>query len=101
MGKTLELNAAHPVVADLLEKVQKDKEDAKAKDTAIVLFQTALLESGYEVSDPTMLVQKIYSLMSVQLGVDPEAPLKEIEVPEEDEEPEANDEEDDDDDAEE
>merc|ERR1711998_395921 len=40
--KTLEVNANHPVVVDLLTKVKADKEDAAALDTAQVLFQTAL-----------------------------------------------------------
>merc|ERR1711935_1134435 len=40
--KTLEINANHPVVADLLSKVKADKEDKVAVDTAQVLFQTAL-----------------------------------------------------------
>merc|ERR1712085_202300 len=45
--KTLESNPNHPVVADLLAKVKADKENVAAKDTAHVLFQTALIESGY------------------------------------------------------
>merc|ERR1712066_921064 len=77
--KTLEINPNHPVVADLLEKV---KEDKAAKDTSHVLFQTALIESGYEIADPSALVNRVYRLMSKELGVDPDAPLKEIEVPE-------------------
>merc|ERR1712051_267304 len=50
--KTLEINPNHPVVVDLLSKVKADKEDKPALDTAQVLFQTALLESGYEIADP-------------------------------------------------
>merc|ERR1712070_18500 len=42
--KTLEVNAHHPVVIDLLNKVKDDKENAAALDTAQVLFQTALIE---------------------------------------------------------
>merc|ERR1712113_1039028 len=97
--KTLEVNPNHPVVADLLAKIKADKEDAAAKDTAHVLFQTALIESGYEIADPSALVNRVYRLMSKELGVDPDAPLKEVEVPEGEEEEEA--EEEDDKDAEE
>merc|ERR1712076_168534 len=46
--KTLEINPNHPVVADLLAKIKADKSDKAAVDTAQVLFQTALIESGYE-----------------------------------------------------
>merc|ERR1712039_334065 len=97
--KTLEVNPNHPVVSDLLSKVKADKEDAAAMDTAAVLFQTALIESGYEIADPSALVNGVYRLMSKELGVDPDAPLKEVEVPEEEEE--AEEEKDEGDDAEE
>merc|ERR1739848_680513 len=82
--KTLEVNPNHPVITDLLSKVKANKEDATAMDTSLVLFQTALIESGYEVSDPTSLVNRVYRLMSKELGVDPDAPLTEVEIPEDD-----------------
>merc|ERR1719188_2220364 len=75
--KTLEVNPNHPVIVDMLSKIKADKEDKGALDTAQVLFQTALIESGYEIADP-------------------DAPLKEVEVPEEaEEEAEEDDKEDD------
>merc|ERR1712079_565876 len=83
--KTLEINPNHPVVADLLAKIKISKEDKAALDTAAVLFQTALIESGYEIADPSALVNRVYRLMSKELGVDPDAPLTEVEVPEEEE----------------
>merc|ERR1712050_603628 len=98
--KTLEVNANHPVVVDLLNKVKADKEDKAALDTAQVLFQTALIESGYEIADPSALVNRVYRLMSKELGVDPDAPLKEVEVPEGEEAEEEEDKEDDDDESE-
>merc|ERR1712227_255780 len=99
--KTLEVNPNHPVVVDLLAKVKGDKEDAAALDTAQVLFQTALIESGYEIADPSALVNRVYRLMSKELGVDPDAPIKEVEVPEEEEEAEEEDKDDSDGDSEE
>merc|ERR1712028_128979 len=95
--KTLEINANHPVIVNLLSKVKADKEDAAAVDTAQVLFQTALIESGYEIADPSALVSRVYRLMSKELGVDPDAPIKEVEVPEEEEEAEEEDKDDKDD----
>merc|ERR1711935_675678 len=78
----------HPVVIDMLSKVKSDKTDQAALDTAQILFQTALIESGYEIADPSALVSRVYRLMSKELGVDPDAPIKEVEVPEEEEEAE-------------
>jgi len=91
--KTLEINPNPPVIVDLLAKVKANKDDAGAAalDTAQVLFQTAIIESGYEIADPSALVNRVYRLMSKELGVDPDAPLKEVEVPEDEEEAEEED----------
>jgi len=95
--KTLEVNPNHPVIVDLLAKVKADKEDKAGVDTAQVLFQTALIESGYEIADPSALVNRVYRLMSKELGVDPDAPMKEVEVPEGEEEEAEDDDKDDED----
>merc|ERR1740133_315064 len=92
--KTLEINPNHPVVIDLLQKIKDDTENAAAIETAQVLFQPALIESGYEIADASALVSRVYRLMSKELGVDPDAPMKEVEVPEEEEEEEAEEEDD-------
>jgi len=91
--KTLEVNPNHPVVVDLLSRIKDDKTNAAALDTAQMLFQTALIESGYEIADPSALVARVYRMMSKELGVDPDAPMREVEVPEDDEEEEAEEEE--------
>merc|ERR1711957_728742 len=99
--KTLEINPNHPVIVNLLTKVKASKDDAAARDTAEVLFQTALIESGYEIADPSALVSRVYRLMSKELGVDPDAPLAEVEVPEEEEEADEEEDKDESDDEEE
>jgi heat shock protein beta len=83
--KTLEINGNHPVVHDLLQKVKDNKEDESARDIANTLFQTAMVESGYDLRDPSDLVNRVYKLMSKTLGVDPNEPVREIELPEEEE----------------
>jgi len=89
--KTLEVNPNHPVIVDLLAKVKASESDEAAGNTAEVLFQTAIIESGYEIADPSALVNRVYRMMSKELGVDPDAPLKEVEVPEDEEEAEEED----------
>ncbi|CAE8601799.1 unnamed protein product [Polarella glacialis] len=89
--KTLEINPNHAVIQDLLAKVKASESDESAVNSAEMLFQTALIESGYEIADTSALVNRIYRLMSKDLGVDPDAPLKEVEVPEEEEEAEEDD----------
>merc|ERR1712146_150404 len=87
--KTLEINGNHPVVHDLLQKVKDNADDENAKNTAETLFQTALIESGFEIADPSDLTRRLYKMMSKNLGIDPEAPVTDIELPEEEEEEEA------------
>ena len=67
--KVLEVNPYHPVIYDLYEKIQEDAESETAARTVEMLWQAALLEGGYEISDPSALVKRIYSLMSSELGV--------------------------------
>ena len=81
--KTLDINPNQPIIVDLLGKVKASKENKAAVYTAQVLFQTALIESSYEVVDSSALVNRIYRLMSNELGVDPDALTKEVEAPEE------------------
>ncbi|CAD7936455.1 unnamed protein product [Amoebophrya sp. A120] len=90
--KTLEINGNHPVVHNLLQKVKESKDDPKTANSAEMLFQTALIESGYELSDPADLAARVYKLMAAQLGVDPEEGIREIELPEDEEEEEADEE---------
>merc|ERR1712057_39000 len=39
-----------------------------------------------EINPPALLVSRIYRMMSTELGVDPDAPVKVVEVPEDEEE---------------
>lgn len=79
-SKTLEINPHHPVVRDLLAKVTTDAKDTAALQTAQVLFQVAMLDSGYDIRDPSVLVDTMYALMSRSLGVDPQAEWEDMEV---------------------
>ena len=49
--KTLEINYKHPLVAALKEKYEADGEDETSKNLAVVMFETALIESGFVIDD--------------------------------------------------
>jgi len=97
-SKLLEINPNHPVIVELLDKVKADKDDKSAHDITHTLFQTALIDAGFPIEDNTALASRVYRLMSKELGVDPDAPLTEFEVPEGDDD-ESDEDKDDDDDA--
>lgn len=88
--KTLEVNPRHPLVKELLKKVETDKEDKTAKDLARVLFETATLRSGYMVKDSQDFAGRIERMLRLSMGVDLEAMVE----PEEEEAEEKEDEED-------
>ena len=60
--KTIEINPRHPLIVGLLEKVQVDEEDESAKDTAKLLFETALLESGYPMQDNQAFAGRVWNM---------------------------------------
>lgn len=59
--KTFEINPRHPVVKELLKRVVADKDDNRAKQTALLLFETATLRSGYSLQD--QVISPIVSLL--------------------------------------
>jgi len=67
--RTLEINPTHPLIVALKDKVSADKDDSSAKSAAAMLYETALLESGFDPDDPKAFTRSMYDLMKDQLGV--------------------------------
>ncbi|XP_074610216.1 endoplasmin-like [Acropora palmata] len=87
--KTLEVNPRHPLVKELLKRVETDKEDKTAKDLARVLFETATLRSGFMIKDSQDFAGRIERMLRLSMGVDLEATVDpDVEEPEEKEEEE-------------
>merc|ERR1712159_817580 len=98
--KVLEINANHPTIYDMLQKVQADESDESLLDTANLVAQTAVLASNYDLEDPEILVQSVYDLVALEHNLDPKADVTpvEIELPEEPAKVEDDDDEDDEED---
>ncbi len=50
--KTLELNLDNAIVKELKRKVKEDKDDRSVRDLTYLLFETALLTSGFTLDEP-------------------------------------------------
>merc|ERR1739838_749539 len=68
--KHLEINPDHPIVETLRQKADVDKNDKAVKDLVILLFETALLSSGFSLDDPQTHSNRIYRMIKLGLGID-------------------------------
>lgn len=70
--KHLEINPDHPVMETLRQKAEADKHDKAVKDLVMLLYETALLSSGFTLEDPQVHAARIYRMIKLGLGIDEE-----------------------------
>jgi len=100
--KALEINPRHPLIKELLRRVEDNPGDEVAKDMALMMFNTATLRSGYMLKDTNVFALSIEKMMRETLGVDQDEQVEEEEeLPEEAPEEEGEDDEDEEDEEEE
>eukprot|EP01129_Flabellula_baltica_P000946 TRINITY_DN10879_c0_g1_i1.p1 TRINITY_DN10879_c0_g1~~TRINITY_DN10879_c0_g1_i1.p1 ORF type:complete len:732 (+),score=221.38 TRINITY_DN10879_c0_g1_i1:21-2216(+) len=83
--KIFEINPRHPIVKKLNSLVSEDLVTDETVELIHVLYDTALLGSGYTLEEPAGLTGRVTNLLSISLGVENE-PIEELEEPEEIEE---------------
>ncbi|XP_017799340.1 PREDICTED: heat shock protein 83 [Habropoda laboriosa] len=70
--KHLEINPDHSIVETLRQKAEADKTDKAVKDLVMLLFETALLSSGFTLDEPQVHAARIYRMIELGLGIDEE-----------------------------
>merc|ERR1739844_743518 len=68
--KTMELNPQHAIVKALKDKFAADSADSAAKDLVMLLYETALLTSGFTLENPTSFSSRIHRLDKLGLSID-------------------------------
>ncbi|KAK6133956.1 hypothetical protein DH2020_032297 [Rehmannia glutinosa] len=66
--RILEINPDHPIVKDLNAACKNAPESTDAKRAVELLYDTALISSGFTPDSPAELGNKIYEMMAMALG---------------------------------
>nr|BAE48742.1 heat shock protein 90 [Plutella xylostella] len=74
--KHLEINPDHSIVETLRQKAEVDKNDKAVKDLVILLYETALLSSGFSLDEPQVHASRIYRMIKLGLGIDEDEPIQ-------------------------
>ena len=82
--KTLEISPSSPIIKALKVKVADEGNSRAVSDLCTLLFETALLSSGFTLEDPNAFAKRINSLVALGLdveSVDDEVPPTSTETP--------------------
>ncbi|XP_074263742.1 endoplasmin homolog [Silene latifolia] len=75
--RVLEINPRHPIIKELRERVTTDPEDESVKQTAKLMYQTALFESGFLLDDPKDFASRVYDSVKSSLNISRDVAVEE------------------------
>jgi len=80
--KTLEINPRHPMIAELNGLAESAPTDQHTIDLVNLLYDTALVTSGFQLEEIEDYSGRMYRTLRKTLGIESDALLDEIDIPE-------------------
>ncbi|KAK2985229.1 hypothetical protein RJ640_014992 [Escallonia rubra] len=68
--ETMEINPENSIMEELRKRADADKSDKSVKDLVLLLFETALLTSGFSLEEPNTFGNRIHRMLKLGLGID-------------------------------
>jgi len=64
------MNPEHSIILELRKKADVDKSDKTVKDLVWLIFETALLSSGFALEEPSSFAARIHRMIKLGLSID-------------------------------
>ncbi|XVE64787.1 hypothetical protein DITRI_Ditri07aG0129800 [Diplodiscus trichospermus] len=68
--KIMEINPDNGIMEELKKRAEVDKNDKSIKDLVLLLYDTALLTSGFSLDDPNTFAVRIHKMQKLGLNID-------------------------------